>query len=68
MEKFQAFINWLIANKLALVAFVTSLYFLVEVVVRLTPTKSDDTVLEKIGKGLGWVFDFLKLPNNLKKE
>ena len=38
-----------------------------EVLVRLTPTKKDDTALERAGKGLKWLMDLLKVPN-VKRE
>lgn len=66
MEKFQAIIQWIVNNYAACFAFLASIVVSAEIICRLTPTTKDDTVLEKIGKVLKGIMDFLKIPNNLK--
>ena len=34
-----------------------------EILVRLTPTKKDDSALERVGKALKWIMNILKVPN-----
>ncbi len=58
--------DWLNEHYLDLGAAVLGLYAFVELIVRVTPTKADDTVLERVGKVLKKLMDFLKIPNNLK--
>lgn len=41
---------------------------LAEVIVRLTPTKKDDTALERVGKVLKSVLDVLGIPNRRAVE
>ena len=55
--------NWdlLVATVLAFLAFL-------ELAVRLTPTKTDDGAVERIGIIVKKVFDLLKVPNNVKGE
>lgn len=38
-----------------------------EGIVRLTPTKKDDSALERAGKLIKWLMDLLKVPN-VKRE
>ena len=39
-----------------------------EFVTRLTPTKSDDAAVERLGKMYGKLFDLLKVPNIKRKD
>ena len=66
MEKFQSIVQWIINNYAACFTFVATLVVAAEIICRLTPTTKDDTVMEKIGKVLKAIMDFLKIPNNLK--
>lgn len=59
--------EWLNAHYLELGAAVLGLYAFAEIVVRFTPTKTDDTILERVGKVLKKIMDFAKIPNNLKE-
>ena len=59
--------DWLNEHYMDVGAAVLGLYAFAEFVVRITPTKTDDTLLERVGAGLKKVMDFLKIPNNLKK-
>ena len=59
--------NWLMANYMELFLVLGGLVSVAEVVVRLTPTKKDDSAVERIGKLLRQVMDFLKIPNAKKK-
>lgn len=48
-------------------ALILALLVVAELVVRLTPTKTDDGAVERVGKVIRRVLDFLKVPN-VKKE
>lgn len=67
MEKFKLAIEWLLLNKEALAVVVLALITFAETVVRLTPTKSDDGAVERVGKIVKKIFDFCKIPNNTVK-
>lgn len=60
-------VQWLNANYLELGIIVATLLSAAEMIVRLTPTKADDGALERVGKVLRQVLDFLKIPNLKKK-
>jgi len=59
----KAAFDWLMENKEELALAVMTLLAFLEVVVRLTPTKKDDSAMERVGKVVRKVFDFLKIPN-----
>lgn len=63
MEKVVAIWNWIQLNKLAIGGGLVGLYTFLEVVVRLTPTKKDDTVLERVGQYVGKLMDIAGIPN-----
>jgi hypothetical protein len=60
--------NFIIENKENLAEAIIALIAFLTVVVRLTPTKSDDGLLAKIDHWVNKIFDLLKLPNNKKKD
>lgn len=66
MQKVIDIWNWIQANKAAIGGALVGLYAFLEVVVRLTPTKKDDTVLERVGQYVGKLMDLVGIPN--KKE
>lgn len=82
MDKVKALLDWWAANKEMLGVLLTSLFAALvavggfaELVVRLTPTKSDDGFMERLGAFLkkagekvSWALDKLKIPNNVKGE
>ena len=55
--------SWLSGNWPEMVAALSLLLASAEAIVRLTPTKSDDGAVERIGKILKWIFDLVKAPN-----
>lgn len=59
----KAAFDWLVESKEELALAVMTLLTFLEVVVRLTPTKKDDGAMERVGKVVRKVFDFLKIPN-----
>lgn len=60
-------LDWLKDNGMELVAALMAALTLAEVVVRLTPTKKDDGVVERIGAGLRKALDVLGIPNRRKE-
>ena len=56
-------IKFLIDNYLILIPII---YVVAEVITSLTPTKTDDILVDKLGKIIKLVFKKVKLPNNLK--
>lgn len=58
------FVKYMMANKDVFVAAILALLAFAEVVVRLTPTKTDDGVVERIGSVIKKILDFLGFPNN----
>lgn len=51
------------ANKEMILGLLFALWGLLELIVRLTPTKTDDTALERVGKVLKSLMDALGIPN-----
>lgn len=68
MEMFMEWFAWLKANYTGILLTVPpiliSIYGVAEMIVRLTPTKTDDNILERVGKIGRKVFDILGVPNN----
>ena len=60
-------IQFIVENYVGILGSVVALVAFAETVVRLTPTKSDDGAVERIGKIVSAICDFLKVPNNTKK-
>jgi len=59
----MSIINWIMANYINIFLVLSGLVGVAEMVVRLTPTKADDGAVERIGKILRSIMDFLKIPN-----
>lgn len=64
----KAGFEWFILNKEELAIFLGCLGVVAESIVRITPTKSDDAALERIGKLITKVFSILKIPSIKKPE
>ncbi len=58
---------WIQANYIELFQFLGTLIIAAEFIVRLTPTKSDDGFVHRVGSYLDKLFDILKIPNSKKK-
>lgn len=63
MEFFKSAIEFFIANGEIISAFILAILTVLELGVRLTPTKTDDGAVERIGKVIKKILDFLKVPN-----
>jgi hypothetical protein len=55
--------NWLLANGANIAAIVTGVMGVFALIVRLTPTTSDDGFFAKVDGWVNAIFDFLKIPN-----
>ena len=58
---------WMMANYAGILVSLSVIVVGLEGIVRLTPTKSDDSALERVGKAIHWLMDLLKIPN-IKRE
>ena len=58
--------KWIAENYLNLGTVLLAGVALAEAIVRLTPTKSDDGAVERIGAVIRKICDLLKVPNNTK--
>lgn len=65
MAKFQAIIQWVLANYGACFAFMATIIVAAKIIARLTPTEKDDAIFAKMDKVLKAIMDFLKIPNNV---
>jgi hypothetical protein len=63
MEILQEALSWLLSNKENMALALLSLVSLAEIVVRITPTKSDDGAVQRVGALIKKALDLLKLPN-----
>lgn len=63
----QNVIWFLQANWETLIALILGLVSVAELAVRLTPTKTDDGAVERVGKRIRQLLDVLKVPS-VKKE
>ena len=61
-------ITWLVTNYVEVLQALTLVVAALEAVTRLTPTKTDDGFVTRIGKVLDRVLDFAKVPNVVKKN
>lgn len=59
-------IKWVMENYVEMLIALGSLTAALEIIVRLTPTKTDDGFLQRFGGMLKQLMDALKIPNNLK--
>lgn len=66
MGWFLAFWVWFQASYVEVVALVTAGIAFAEAVVRLTPTKTDDGAVERLGAAVKRILDFLRVPNLTK--
>lgn len=64
----QEVLKWLMENKEEIGLFLLSLIATAELFVRLTPTKTDDGAVERIGALIKRILDWLKIPNVAKKD
>lgn len=64
MEKVQELIAWWNLNGGAIAAIILGLIPIAEAIVRMTPTQKDDGAVERLGKRIRRVFDFLGIPKN----
>lgn len=64
MQTVLAIWAWITAHKNDLGGIFAGLYGAAEILVRLTPTTKDDTILERVGQYIGKLFDILGVPNN----
>lgn len=67
MDTLREIWSWTMANYQGVLISASMILLGLEGIVRLTPTKKDDTALERAGKGLRWLMDLLKVPN-VKRE
>lgn len=58
--------KWLWDHKAEIFGALAMIVGALEILVRLTPTTADDGAVERIGKTLKRIMDFLRIPNNLK--
>jgi hypothetical protein len=63
MEGIRSVITFFMENADLIVALVLAILSVMELAVRLTPTKADDGAVERIGKIIRKALDFLKVPN-----
>ena len=63
MEMIKEIIAWTLANYEGIFVSLTLIIAGLEVGARITPTKKDDSALERIGGLLRKAMDFLKIPN-----
>lgn len=67
MDTLREIWSWTMANYQGILISLATILVGLEGIVRLTPTKKDDTALERAGKIIHWLMDFLKVPN-VKRE
>lgn len=60
-------IKFLGANYAEILMALSMIVGAAEIITRVTPTKEDDSFVERIGKGLRKVMDLLRIPNVKKK-
>ena len=59
-------VNFVMKNYVEIIMAIGSIISIGQVIVRLTPTESDDGFVTKLGKAFDGICDFLKIPNNRK--
>jgi hypothetical protein len=60
-------IKWISENYIQLLQILTLIVVLGESITRLTPTKSDDGFMSRVGSGLDGILGALKVPNLRKR-
>lgn len=68
MEALTEYWTWTVANYKGIFIVLATIYPTLELITRLTPTKKDDTFLERAGALVRKLMDILKIPNLKKKE
>ena len=63
MEQMKVLVLWLSVNGPVIAGAILGLLAVAETVTRLTPTKKDDTAVERIGSFIRKFFDILGVPN-----
>lgn len=63
MEKLMSLYSFVVNHGAEMSAIILALIALAEMVTALTPTKSDDLAVERFGKYVRKLFEFLKVPN-----
>jgi len=66
MEQVMAFVEWIKLNYVNVIIAISALTSFLEIVVRLTPTKTDDGFVSRLGKWIDIIMDFLKIPKIVK--
>lgn len=66
LEQIKILVDWFMLNGPALVGIILGLLAVAETIARLTPTKVDDTAVERVGKVIRSFFDMLGVPNKSK--
>jgi hypothetical protein len=57
-------IAFIVAHVVELAGIVLAVLTVAELIVRLTPTKEDDGFVERVGKVIRMILDFLRIPNS----
>ena len=68
MDTLKEIYIWTVGNYYGVLISVSMIIVALEGIVRLTPTKKDDTVLERVGKAVHGLMDFLKVPNAKRED
>lgn len=63
MDKFLEYWGWLQANYKNMLMTLGALVVFLEAFVRLTPTKSDDGAVHRLGQMVDWLFELARIPN-----
>ena len=63
MEHVLNFAYWLKDNYMELLSAIALMVLGFEMLVRLTPTKKDDSFMARVSSKLKWLMDLLKVPN-----
>lgn len=63
MEKVLEIWEWLKLNYVNMVIVLVALVSFLEALVKLTPTKTDDGAVKRIGSVIDWIAKMLKIPN-----
>ena len=56
-------LSWLKENYVEMLIALSALIGSLELITRLTPTKTDDAFMERVGSIVRKILDFLKIPN-----
>lgn len=67
MDQIMNYLYWMKDNYAELLSSIAVLVMALEMIVRLTPTKKDDSFMERVSSKLNWLMNLLKVPN-VKRE